>query len=260
MQNQTQIEWLNLNSYRSYPFVEDSDMSVGGDSFDPVLFVPDNAVLDYSGVQYGHIAGNVVLSSYTVGVSDVTFVFELADTTTLSCIVPLAANFPYRTTVSAGDAAAAITFGTGVLTLATYGIRTYYMTTPPVIEPALITILNNDRVNQLLSPVPASTPVVGDVYFKEGYNCRVTIVPVSNVVRIAAVLGAGKGQDCSVASESTVTCPKALLRINGLHGGSNGEFAIVGGESVTVTPDPDNHVIVIKSNADISANIECGGD
>lgn len=261
MQGPSSIEWLNLNKYRSYPFIEDSDLSLTG-----VLTLPNSAILDFSGMQYGYTRNDVTLTNVTIGGSDVTFTFVFASVLPvdyLTYVVPFSAAFPYRAyaTASGGLITATVTFGSGVAEMASFTPGSYDLPVPAVVEPVLRGYLAGDRVNQVLATAVGSTVVTGDIYFQEGHNCRVTILPASDTVRIAAVLGAGEGTDCSLPGVGElIRCPEALLRINGLHGGSNGEFYIGGGDGVTIQPDAANNTIVIKSNANIADAVECGGD
>lgn len=261
MQGPAKIEWLNLNKYRSYPFIEDSDLSLTN-----VLALPNSAVIDFDGVQYGYTRNDVVLTNVTVGGADVAFTFvfpSVLPVDYLTFVVPFAAAFPYRSyaTASSGAINATVTFGSGVADMASFTPGSYDLVTPAIVEPALRVYLARDRVNQVLATAVGSTAVAGDIYFQEGHNCRVTIFPTSDTVRIAAVLGAGEGVDCSLpGTGELVRCPEALLRINGLHGGSNGEFYIGGGDGVTIQPDAAANTIVIKSNANIEDAVECGGD
>jgi hypothetical protein len=174
------------------------------------------------------------------------------------------AAFPYQAMAtnsgSGTKISATVIFGEGAATMTHYISGIHLLTTPLIVEPALTTYLIQDRVNQVLATAAGSTLVKGDIYFKEGHNCSVTILPVSNTIRIAAVLGAGKGQDCSLPTPASgVRCPEALLRINGLNGGSNGEFAIVGGDGVSIRSDPGSHTIIIKSCTNREEDMNCGG-
>ena len=103
--------------------------------------------------------------------------------------------------------------------------------------------------------------VQGDVKLKAGYNVKITVTPSSNTVTLAAVLNAGEGQPCDEIKlfptetpptgatndllEGGLLCNEILRAINGVAGP---DFKIVGGQGVSVTPDPENNCVIIDVN------------
>lgn len=258
---QRQIEWLNANRYRRYPFVEDSSDVV----LDAGVVMPNSTVLDFDALDYTACERRARLTRVTVASGSpgiVTFEFAIYRTDgpdqTVTFAVPENGVFPYTVTnYTAGVLHARCTFGEGVLVLLDSLADGTYTTSAPV-EPALIYGQCKHRVTKLLATAPGSTPAVNNVYLREGHNCQVTIVPAGDIVKIAAVLGAGMGRDCDPVP-GKLQCYEVLLRINGLRADDNGAFILGGGDGVQVIPDPANHKIVIKGRSTQLDDNACGG-
>jgi hypothetical protein len=258
---QRQIEWLNANNYRRYPFVENSPNVVPA----PGVTMADSTVLDFDALDYTACERRAALTGLTVASGSpgtVTFEFTIYRTgepdQTVTFTVPEDSVFPYTvTSYTAGVFHARCTFGVGVLALlAGLADGTYVVSAP--VEQALIAAQCKHRVNELLATAPGSTAAVSDVYFQEGHNCQVTIIPANDIVKIAAVLGAGEGRDCDPVP-GKLQCYEVLLRINGLRADNNGAFILGGGDGVQVIPDPENHRIIIKGMAAQLDDNACGG-
>jgi hypothetical protein len=258
---QRQIEWLNANNYRRYPFVENSPDVVPS----PGVTMTDSTVLDFDALDYTACERRAKLTGLTVASGSpgtVTFEFTIYRTggpdQTVTFVVPENAAFPYTVTAySVGAVHARCIFGEGVLALLAGLADGAYAVNAPV-EQALVAAQCKHRVNELLATAPGSTPAVNNVYFQEGHNCQVTIIPASDIVKIAAVLGAGEGKDCDPVP-GKLQCYEVLLRINGLRADDNGAFILGGGEGVQVIPDPANHRIIIKGMTAQLDDNACGG-
>lgn len=260
-----QTEWLNANRYRKYPFIEDQSMMTTGG-----FAIPDATILDISALDYAVSPTTLELQSVDiVSGSPGNVVFHFAWNNTLIALpfsIPANAAFPFvmslsLTDPSNGDYVTYITavFGEGVLELLQQPNGTYTMTDPTIVEPALISFQPQHRVSSIQAkPIDSNAIIKGDIYIDEGHNCQVTIISDSSKIRIAAVKGAGEGIDCSEPDPEQIQCGNVLLRINGLVGGSNGEFMLSGTDGVSVTPDPDNNAIII-SGPSLSNNTNCGG-
>jgi len=101
----------------------------------------------------------------------------------------------------------------------------------------------------------------GDVKLKAGYNVKIVVTPSSNTITLGAVLNAGEGEPCDEVKlfptetppvgstndllEGGLLCNEILRCINGVSGP---DFKIVGGQGVSVTPDPDNNCIIVDVN------------
>jgi hypothetical protein len=163
---------------------------------------------------------------------------------------------------------------------------TNYSGTYAIVEPALIDNMSKSIVNSFelanadrtrsTSPVGCTDPtwpfvtglvyesarcVQGDVKLKSGYNVKITVTPSSNTITLGAVLNAGEGQPCDEVKlfptetppigstngllEGGLLCNEVLRAINGVGGP---DFKIIGGQGVSVIPDPENNCIVIDVN------------
>ncbi len=150
-----------------------------------------------------------------------------------------------------------------------------------VLEPALIQNLANSYVNKLalanndrtrttaaagcpdeVFPYPTGLVyiqahcLVGELYFKPGYNATVRQDNQGNALVLGATVGAGAGEPCaevalfpseappagSLLLEGGPTCNEALRSINGIGGR---QFNLLAGQGVTITPDPQNHTVKV---------------
>jgi hypothetical protein len=155
-----------------------------------------------------------------------------------------------------------------------------------IVEPALIQNLNDTIVNSLeianddrtRATAPDNCPdlvwphqtgvvfvnarcVQGDVRLKPGYNVVITQNDLANSITIGASVGAGEGQPCAEvplfegespplgATNNLLAggplCNETLRSFNGI-GGAN--FTFLGGQGVSIVPDPENNCIKIDFN------------
>ena len=242
-----QVEWLNENRYRRYPFVENAVMA----STTAGVTVPDTAILDLQVTDYQYAFTALYLTEMVVGASSVTFTFtsELGTGPTYVLEAPVI-SFPYTATIFAAEQYRAIAvFGNGVADIhANVAPGTYVFDPGPQVEPALISIQNAHRVTQVQA-ADTSDPhdvLTGIVEFEEGYNCLIVVDPIARSIRLSAISGAGAGVVCEPPVSDTLDCDNVLLRLNGLHGDNFGNFIFAGNNGVEMTPDPDNHRIIIK--------------
>jgi hypothetical protein len=101
----------------------------------------------------------------------------------------------------------------------------------------------------------------GDVKLKAGYNIQIRVQNSSNTIVLASLSGAGEGDPCEEVKlfsgetppvgatnnvlEGGSLCNEVLRAINGV-GGEH--FKIIGGQGVSVTPDPGNNCVEIDVN------------
>lgn len=155
-----------------------------------------------------------------------------------------------------------------------------------IVEPALIQNLSNTIVNSIelanddrtraTSPTgcpditwPHQTGVIfvqarcvqGNIRWKPGYNATITQNDFDNSITIGAAVGAGEGEPCGevplfdaeappIGSANSLLsggalCNETLRSLNGVGGPS---FTFIGGQGVSIVPDPDNHCIRIDVN------------
>lgn len=249
------VQWLNENSYRLYPFVEDSVLTAG------TATLPLAALLDMSITNYNSDACDVRLLTFEITsavVPECIFTFEYVGGSQFTVTVPSSAALPYTTTVSSAAVhRVTCVFGTGMNDLFDLTAATYTLDTPPVIEPALASFHSGTRVDSIIGTAVGSTAVTGIVYMMEGYNCVIGTSLSDNSITISAVRGGGAGMNCdTLAPVAPYTCYTALMSINGFHGDDNGNIDLIGGDGVTIIPSGNGLIRVVgaKQNTDV----ECG--
>jgi len=258
-----QIQWLNANRYRHYPFVENSLFSTSGG-----IDLPTSAILDFKVVTYLNEATEVKLLKFVIsnpgsGPRAGTFVFEYVDAPAgyneFSLSVPENAAFPFKATLHDSEVHyVSCIFGAGIAELLQNTPGIYTMNYKPQIEPALISFQNQHRVLSITAVGDDNETLTGNIHVEEGYNCSISILPTRNQVWLNAIRGAGAGISCDSTNPNIVLCSDRLLRINGMRAGELGEFQIIGGRGVSVSPDPDNHRIIIKGVNNQTEIEECG--
>ena len=250
------IQWLNHNSYRAYPFVENSVLTAGG------ITIPLSAVLDVSGVNYNRVAQVVTLTEVEVtAVPSLVFTFSYANASpapqTFSVTIPANPGIPYTSVTSTTDVhRITIVFGAGLTELFTQAVGVYTLDTPAPIEPALLSFQSEHRVNSIIGSGAGSVATTGIVSFVEGFNCSITVSSETNSISIAAERGAGAGFDCAVHGTYGASCTDVLLSLNGYHADNNGNFNLIGGEGVTILPAGGGVVRVI--GAQTTDEFGCG--
>ena len=248
------IQWLNENSYRAYPFIEDSDMTATGG-----LTLSPSVVLDFSLVNYASNAQPVRLRSLEITAAPVPegiFTFAYDAGPTFSFAVPASASLPFTAVISSAGMHTTIgVFGAGIATLLTAAVGIYYFNTPPIVEPVLTVFQAARRLNTLVGTGLGSVTIAGAIKLVEGYNCAVTLNTSTNTAVIAARAGAGAGRYCLPLDTTEPTCSDVLLSINGMHADDNGNFELRGGPGVTIIPG-SNEIIV--RGAKSSTDAECG--
>jgi hypothetical protein len=123
-------------------------------------------------------------------------------------------------------------------------------------EPALCIMQDKHRVNSLIGDTLDSVTVDGAVYWEEGHNVRILLQPGPRRLRILAEPGAGAGHYCERREPARVGCDELLLAINELYADGYGRFQLVGGNGVTVTPEPTLHRLTIRANV-AAEDIDC---
>ena len=257
-----QVQWLNANKYRKYPFVEDSDLTAGS------VIVPDSAILDLRGVNYVLAATPLRLTSFQIvnpgGGSPVegtfTFTFDgaVAPFDTFNVSVPENAAFPFASTIH-DSAVQHVTcvFGDGIADLLQETPGTYTLNNTPQIEPAVVSFQDRHRVTSITASGAGQDTLTGAVQIEEGYNCQVVIDTARDRVTISANKGAGAGISCDQIDPAVVLCAETLLRINGLRAADLGDFMLAPGDGVEIVPDAANHQLIVRGTP-IKDELECG--
>jgi hypothetical protein len=239
-------EWINQNRYRAYPFVEDSNRQVvaGG------LRLADNCIVDASLVSYDTNLTNLRLLALAVAPAGttVTFTFRAA-TTDMTIIVPggFSGTYEGRVLVTAGSRLLRllrVRFAEGVPVLAAtpaYQGNTYTFAAA-YLEPAV-------SVQQLNTRVSSVNGYTGKIYFADGANSYISLLPDQNILRISAAVGAGLGVSCEpLGGGPPTSCDEALYYINGQHPDWLGRFTIRGAAGLIVDTDPPNNKLILRTS------------
>lgn len=109
---------------------------------------------------------------------------------------------------------------------------------------------------------PGGEKVQGDVRFREGYNCHISVISRNNAMRFSARRGAGDGEPCTEVPrtyaeldkaardeylDQATRCHEGISNINGVEADVSGNFKIQGGRGVEVT-SPSDHTIRIAGH------------
>lgn len=249
------VQWLNENSYRAYPFVEDSNLTAGS------LTVSNAVVLDFSGVVYSLAAQAVRLLRFEITsavVPEGIFTFGYASGSEFSLTVPASAALPYTAVVAVNGSHRMVgVFGAGITELLANVAGTYTLDVPAQLEPALLVFQDVHRVISVTGSTAGSVAASGAVYLGEGYNCNIAVDAEANAVTIAAIRGAGNGVYCGTLDSGVLKCNEVLLSLNGFHADDNGDFVLLAGEGVNIIPDVANHVVEVSSDKKLD-ELGCG--
>ena len=239
------VQWLNENSYRAYPFVEDSNMTAGS------ITIPLSAILDFSLINYAVSARRVRLLRFVITADVVPqgiFYFGYEGDIEFTVTVPASASFPFKAITFVADLhMVTCIFGAGIPELLANPAGMYTLNTPVPIEPALLSFQNKHRVNSVTGTALGSAAASGLVYLTEGYNCNIAVTPSTNTVVLSAIYGAGAGINCNPIVSAAPVCKDVLLSINGFHADDNGNFELLGGEGVTIIPVKGSALVRIVS-------------
>lgn len=233
------IEWLNQNGYRVYPFVENSSMALlaGGS-------LPLSAILDFSIVTtLVAFATPPRLQSFLVGDDGVTFNFSGAQP--FSIEVPVAAAFPYTATGSTDGIYFKCTFGPGCTQLMALPHLTYYMTTAPVIEPALVISQIKLRVDSIQAIGVDQDKLTGVIWMEAGYNCDPVVA--ANFIRFSVAPGRGAGQYCEPLTDDVLSCRDAFLWWNSQNASADGNYLLGAGIGLEVENVAAENLIIFRA-------------
>ena len=246
------IQWLNENSYRAYPFVEDSDMSAGAQT------VPNDLLLDLQLLEFVAAEEPMTLTTITVtGITidlalvygEITRTLTVLATSATHTLINYGTGDPYRITAI---------YGPGIETVGEWADGTYTLSTPAPVEASLLNFENNHRVASVQGLYPLKQELLtGTVFVREGHNCRVTVDANRDLVIVYASRGSGAGISCDPIDPDILSCGEVLLRINSLRADSNGNFLFMEGPGVQIQSDPDNNRVIFKSNLG-DEEVNCG--
>jgi len=245
-------EWLNKNSQRSYPFRDNTDLTLAGGGV-----MPHSTILDFSATVYNGTIdqGFIRFTGYNIVVPPIgpnlvrmQFDSSYSINHTWNMDVPVNASFPFVMSYVSDEVVVQVVFGEGILELtgATYPIAPAYM------EPCTILAQHNARVNYIEDD--QGTRLTGAIRFKSGYNAIVWVT--YDGLNITVRPGAGKGQNCTPTSGSN--CKNALYSINGINADESGNINIQAGAGLTLVSDENFHFVTLKLSQS-AQELMCGG-
>ena len=247
MSHGVNIGWLNENRYRAYPVVEDVQTTL-----------PHDVILDFQLLDYTVPAATVYLSTISISGSNAVFTFTYGGSTARTLLANTSASQYYPVTAGTGvNYFISMIIGPGIATL---GAGTHTYNVP--LEPTLSCFQDEHRVASIQALDDTDdTVLTGDIYLREGRNCKIILDTTTNKIRITAERGAGTvSGKCSTIDEDefiSPPCSDLMLRINGLKADNNGNFAFVGKDGVKIRADKDNHTVIFSAN--LSKDIKnCG--
>ena len=236
------LEWYNLTSEIAYPFIEDSDFTMGAEE------LPLGAFLDLELLTLVEYPAPFTLVSIDITSPNYMFTFDYLGTPVI-VMVAVTGDWPLQVSqqfIPSLSTTFVIHMTLGVA-LTDVPDGTYTLDTPLPVEPARVRANPRSQLNTLTAGDPPET-FSGDICFEQGYNMQILFNPSTNVIRFSPVLGAGKGTSCEELAGDN-DCNELLYDINSQGPDSLGIFQILG-NGLTVVNDPGNNKIIISSPVD----------
>lgn len=252
------VEWLNSNSHRRYPFLDNSDMRAMAGAAE--VLIPDDFLIDASitslGCGYGvcrldsiAVDERVTTVNFTIGVAGLTNVGlplqpDVVAEVPLQLEIPENPAYPYVYRGSTLYFAYEFTFGRGLDTVRAYG-ESVVPISPIQIARTCVAFQHERRVDCILgNDATLDGAASGIVEIEPGYNCDVVIT--SDTIKLIAGKGLGAGKFCEPMG--AVPCNSAVMMLNWLRPNDAGDISITGGPGVSVVSKPDEHAIVISAS------------
>jgi len=259
------IDWLNENELRAYPLMTYASKAI---SVGTLTKIPDDFLLDLQLVAYTELGTSIVaLTNITRTSTSLLVSFgTLSPAATIATFVLPASvgalaipSYPYYVRNSNGCLAV---FGAGAAALYAAANNATNIPLSIPIEPALCVQFNNawlgvssiatkpekigdvensNTANRYHPKLPltdsiSTTYMTGDIQFLEGYNFRINI----NNELIDLEVGASFGltMDCSTSflPIECLDCDKLVSYINGIPPDASGNFRLLSGSNVLITP------------------------
>lgn len=117
------------------------------------------------------------------------------------------------------------------------------------LEQSSSSVIGNDSSSTYII-APGGDEVIGDVKFREGYNCDIDVISRNNTIRFIARRGAGLGVACDeiprtwterelqaegIYLDRAARCHEAITHINGISPDNDGNFRLEEGRDVEIT-------------------------
>lgn len=234
-------EWLNQNSYRSYPFREDANLAPAGV---PDVVLPNYLLVDMVLTVAGNAAVEVRLANLAYVGGFLTMMFaDAAGNSVANLAVDTSLHVPFSSYPLAGldlyeDARGAVTLGNLARLPDDLPDGAYAFAAAALEQCVVRPDLRGVRSIRVGSGDALSDYVRGHVKLIEGTNIRLTYLPNENGIRIDAIDGTGTVQACDCEDLHTPNC---ITSINGI---PIDDLQIVGdGHCVEVTVSGNRIVI-----------------
>ena len=265
------IDWLNENELRAYPLMAYADKTL---ALAKLTKLPDNFLLDLQLVTSQELASSVVLLhnikrtssslsiSFGILVDGGLATSSQVKSTITTFIIPASpatgtltvSAYPYY--VRNTDGCLAV-FGPGASELYTACNNNTNLDLRLPVEPAVCTQFNGawlgvskisatpEKVTDPLSLVQPKLPLAdtttatyltGDVQFLEGYNFRVNVR--NSLIDLEVGASYGLTMDCSTSflTPDCLDCDKLVSYINGVPPDAAGNFRLLAGSNIIITP------------------------
>lgn len=261
------LEFLNENSQRSYPLMEDSVPASGGFKLpsDVLLDASGFSLIGTSGFRLAHYSGVTSGASapFAPVSSKSTFFFQFeAGVSTFTIPVPIANTGTgarnYGTLAMPGDSSGTLAAGICVTMGGTSLSDTaeYSFGTTAPLEASLMFDMSGSQVNmvEVIRQDAVDYLVHGDVRLRGGYNMDVT--QYGQEITLLPSIGGGELGRYE-ASVGTSPCSGLVLSIGGTKPNSRGEFKFIGGNRVVITDHPSTHTIDITATVPAPSQPSC---
>lgn len=253
------IDWLNENELRAFPLMSFANKALG---LGTLLSLPDNFLLDLQLVTALDLGNNVVsLTKITRTSTALNISFGIALTAQIITTFTIPAtvmSYPYY--VRQPDGCLAV-FGEGAAVLYAACTNATNLSLNIPVEPSVCVQFNGPwlgvssvsadpqkqgdtavgRRSQPKLPLTdvSKTLLTGDVQLLEGYNFRVDINNSLIDLEIGSNFGLSMSCSTSFLPTECLDCTELVSYINGIPPDSSGNFRLLAGSNVLVTPGID---------------------
>ena len=262
------IDWLNENELRAYPLMTYANKDLG---LVALSKLPDDFLLDLQLIAYIGLDSSIVSLTNITRTStalNISFGVSLPASTITTFTIPAAAgaltvsSYPYYVRNANGCLAV---FGAGAATLYNACTNSTNLILNIPIEPTLCVQFNEawlgvanistnpeklgDTTNSNtakrtqpklpLSDVSTPAQLTGDVQLLEGYNFKVNIN--KSLIDLGVGANFGLAMDCSTSflPIECLDCDKLVSYINGIPPDASGNFRLLPGSNILITPGID---------------------
>jgi hypothetical protein len=255
------LEFINENSYRRYPLVEDcSAVSNSG------VKIPNDLIVDLRIVSRRNVPGFYIQRYDHAGQTLWIYSLDNQVQIPVSLSSVSGSDLPARISGHSQDTdypdhaevKAVITFGQGVINfMAANTSNVVFLPTQAPIENSCVIDISGSIVNLLgaIRQAPNQSFLVsGDVAFNGGYNTRAT-QSGNDVILFSDPSGGQLGKYRGQEGQSP--CSGIVFSINGVRPDSLGKFSFIAGTGISITQSQLDHSITISVNTSDMGTAQC---